>query len=320
MQRSINFKGEKCKKMNEIIKRKIFIKAVNMKPLITKIEMFILVILTIPIILMIIDSINIIRINNYSNIILDFSNINQDIMLLKTASNRIFSDFSEFNMAGKFNLTGENVYCIDDIYKDHDKKIAFLTFDDGPSSNTEVILDILNQKGVKATFFVLGVSVIDNPDLVLKIAQQGHGIGNHSYSHHLFYGGNFTPDAFLSDILRNDKELKNILGEEFKGNLFRFPGGNYYEIFPEKIPYHVKMIEAGFKDIDWNVDSMDASFISPNKEFILSKIKNQCENKKISVILMHDVSFKPGTVAALPDIIDYLKSIGFEFGIINSYQ
>lgn len=272
--------------------------------------------------IMIMDFIIITEINTYSDIILDFSHISKNAVLHKAYTNQIFSQPLEFNIIEnhKFKLSGENIYDIDNIYDDHGKRIAFLTFDDGPSSHTDSILNILNEKNVKATFFVLGVSVNEYPELVLKIAKQGHGIGNHSYSHNISYWGDFTPDVFLSDILKNDNKLKSILGEGFKGNLVRFPGGNFYETQAEKIPYNAKLLQAGFRDIDWNIDSRDSSSFNPSREFILDNVKNQSEDKRTAVILMHDVSFKPNVVAALPEIIDYLKSVGFEFGIINSYQ
>jgi peptidoglycan/xylan/chitin deacetylase (PgdA/CDA1 family) len=113
------------------------------------------------------------------------------------------------------------------------KKIAFLTFDDGPSTSvTPIILDTLKQYNIKATFFLLGENVEKNEkskELVKREFNEGHAIGNHTYSHNrgrlLFPNNKVNVPVFMDDVNKNDKALKNILGNGFNTRLLRLPGG-----------------------------------------------------------------------------------------------
>lgn len=205
------------------------------------------------------------------------------------------------------------VMTVDEIWNKEDKrKIAFLTFDDGPSSHTHKILDILEKYNIKATFFVLGTSAKNYPEYLKKEVELGNSIGNHTYSHRIKYYGDYTPDAFVDDVRKCDDAIKEVLGQDFKTNLVRFPGGSF------KHKSYVQALESsGFKSIDWNVENGDARRLNVPKEELINNVKNDAVNYNKIVILMHDSATKETTVEALPDIIEYLKSQGFEFGIVS---
>lgn len=111
------------------------------------------------------------------------------------------------------------------------KKVAYLSFDDGPSVTvTPKILDILKKQKVKATFFIVGKEADENEhtrNIIKRIVKEGHAIGNHTYSHnykYLYPNKRVSTDHVMQDIERNNKVLKSILGPEFTTRMIRFPG------------------------------------------------------------------------------------------------
>lgn len=197
-------------------------------------------------------------------------------------------------------------------------KIAYLTFDDGPSDNTPKILDILKENNIKATFFVNGRP--ERKDTYLRIINEGHTIGNHTYSHDyaLLYK---TIDGFNRDKQKLDDFIFGITG--MKSQILRFPGGSNNTVsyqyggrdFMDKLTQYIK--QAGIKYFDWNVDSTDASVVTQNKEKIISEVLNGARNKKQAIILMHDSAPKTTTAQALPSIIKGLKEQGFRFAALS---
>jgi len=205
------------------------------------------------------------------------------------------------------------VMTVKEIWENKDKKkIAFLTFDDGPSKYTPKILDILKRYNIKATFFVLGTSVQNYPEYLKREVEEGQSIANHSFSHDIRYFGRNTPDYFVQDVKKCDVEIKKVLGEDFKTNLVRFPGGS----FGHK-SYIDNLRAAGFDHIDWNVENGDATRLNVPKQELIDNVKKEMSTHNHVVILMHDSATKATTVEALPEIIEFLKSRGFEFGLIS---
>ncbi|WP_416198323.1 MAG: Peptidoglycan/xylan/chitin deacetylase, PgdA/CDA1 family [Sporanaerobacter sp.] len=194
------------------------------------------------------------------------------------------------------------------------KKIAYLTFDDGPSKNvTPQILDILDKYNIKATFFTIGYLAEQNPELVKREYESGHAIGNHTYSHNYKYVYKST-DNFIADLDKAEKVLKSILGEDFKTNVIRFPGGSHGD---KKKPF-VKAVEAkGISYVDWNALNGDAEGHNIPKDKLVQRFKSTAKGKNKLIILMHDAAAKKTTVAALPEILDYLISQGYEFRIFD---
>jgi peptidoglycan/xylan/chitin deacetylase (PgdA/CDA1 family) len=198
-------------------------------------------------------------------------------------------------------------------------KIAYLTFDDGPSSNTLEILKVLKQYDIKATFFVNG-----HPDLVnlyKQISDDGHVLANHTYSHD--YKSIYSSSAnFKKDVKKLDAYLTEITCKE-PNYILRYPGGSNNHISRgyggmEVMNSVIKdMNKEGYLYFDWNVDSTDASVFRQTKENIVQAVLTQSKDVKHAVILMHDLNPKTTTVQALPEIIEGLKSQGFAFDALS---
>lgn len=200
------------------------------------------------------------------------------------------------------------------IYKPDGHKIAYLTFDDGPSINTTpVILKTLDKYNIKATFFIVGSLAIENPDLVRKEFADGQSIGNHSYSHnykHIYSDTN----TFIRDINKCDTVLKSILGSNFNSRLVRFPGGSFGERLR---PFRETLKRDGYNYVDWNDLTGDAEGQNIPVDKLLNNLQRNTEGKQHVVILMHDVSTKETTVQALPQVIEYLKSQNYSFRVLK---
>jgi peptidoglycan-N-acetylglucosamine deacetylase len=197
-------------------------------------------------------------------------------------------------------------------------KVAYLTFDDGPSDNTPKILDILKENNIKATFFVNGYPA--RREIYQRIINEGHTIGNHTYSHNYAYLYQ-TVDGFNSDKQKLDDFIYEITN--VKPQILRFPGGSNNQVsyryggtaFMDTLTKQVK--QAGVKYFDWNVDSTDASVVTQDKDKIISQVLNGSKNKKQAIILMHDSQPKTTTAQALPSIISGLKEQGFIFSSLS---
>ncbi len=192
-------------------------------------------------------------------------------------------------------------------------KKAYLTFDDGPSENTGALLDVLKAYNVRATFFVTGEAARKNPDLIIRIHNEGHSIGNHSNTHVYNYIYD-NPDAFWLEVTGAQTILENILGTENTQKLFRFPGGSFGEKKEQFLPLIKSM---GYKYVDWNALNGDAEGGDFTAEKSMEYIKEQCTDTGNVIVLMHDAKNKSVTVETLPQIIEYLKSEGYSFDKIT---
>lgn len=198
--------------------------------------------------------------------------------------------------------------------KEEKLKVAYLTFDDGPSGNTPKILDILKRKNVPATFFVIG-----NPGMketYKRIVDEGHVLGNHTYGHE--YNKIYkTPETFFADVDKLNDLLEEATGQRTK--ILRFPGGSNNTVSRHAGGKGIMsvMIDAvlddGYRYFDWNVDSQDASKAKQSKDVIVRSVLNGANSTNKAVILMHDAAAKTTTVDALPEIIDGLTQKGFIF-------
>lgn len=122
-------------------------------------------------------------------------------------------------------LTEQGKQNIKTIYKSETKR-AFLTFDDGPSINTNDVLNILKENDIKATFFVLGKQVELFPETTKRLYDEGHYIANHGYSH-IYQNIYNTPEQVLAEYNQcNEIIAKTIEVQEYNSHLFRFPGGS----------------------------------------------------------------------------------------------
>ncbi len=194
-------------------------------------------------------------------------------------------------------------------------KTVYLTFDDGPSSYTPQILDTLDKYGVKATFFVKNGGKYNY--LMKDIVNRGNAIGLHTYSHD--YKKIYSSDtAYFNDL----NKISDLVYEQtgVRSKIIRFPGGTSNTVSKE----HSKGImtrlsksvtEQGYVYFDWNCDNGDAAGANT-----VQKQLNNCSKYPKSastvVVLMHDT--KSTTRDALPKIIEYYKSCGFQFGVLTT--
>lgn len=204
------------------------------------------------------------------------------------------------------------------FYREDNKKIAYLTFDDGPSEHsTEKVLDILKANDIKATFFTLGSSIERNPkskEILKRMAKEGHAIGSHGYSHEysiLYPNRTVDVQAFLNDFEKNDKLLKDKLGKDFSTRLIRLPGG--HSSWNGTDALDVELEKRGIIQVDWNSLNGDAEGHDKPKEVLLSNLQETVLDQDVVIVLMHDTDSKKGTVDYLQSAIDYLRGEGFEF-------
>ena len=206
---------------------------------------------------------------------------------------------------GRENL--KNIYHGDD-------KIAYLTFDDGPSNNTSKILDILNQYNIKATFFVLGAQVKIFPETTNRMYNEGHYIANHGYSHkyQTIYQ---SPEQVLNEFNQcNQIVAQTINVPEYNSHLFRFPGGSVGGKYASiKSQAATLLSQNNILYIDWNSLTGDAQKQDLTEDYLMENLKNTTANKNHIVVLMHDAQAKIKTVEVLPKVIEYLKQQGYSF-------
>ena len=206
------------------------------------------------------------------------------------------------------------------------KKVVYLTFDDGPSTtNTPQVLDILDNYNVKATFFVLGSSIDKSEkakEVLKETVKRGHAIANHTYGHdysYLYPNRTMNVDNILSDLEKSQNSMKAVLGKDFSTRVIRLPGG--YWSWQGRTPMKEAMDNKGYYNVDWNALNKDAEGKKKNADELLQCVKDSVEflgpNADSVVLLMHDTYGKEETVNALPRIIEYLQSQGFEFRSIK---
>ncbi len=187
-----------------------------------------------------------------------------------------------------------------------------LTFDDGPSPRyTPAILDVLREKGVKATFFVVGKHVEKYPEIARKIVLDGHEIGNHTYSHR-----DLVP-ASQRTVLREINQAEQVIEKicRVKPSLFRPPRGLYSESVRQLV------VEQGYTMVLWSVSTLDWSGLTAC--MILRRVKKYARNG--SIILFHDSGallkreggLRDRTVKALSQVIDYLSSQNLQFVTVS---
>lgn len=189
-------------------------------------------------------------------------------------------------------------------FKGPEVKQVALTFDDVPDPRfTPQILEALSKQGVRATFFVVGHRVKKHPDLLRRIHNEGHVIGNHSYSHPQF--SNKSVIQFQKEIQRTEDIIAELIG--YRPRLIRPPYGEINENQVRWAKQH------GYKLVNWNVDSLDWKGI--NKEKVKKNVLNAAGPG--SIILMHGGggtgSNLAGSIEALPDIIHELQAKGYQF-------
>jgi len=194
------------------------------------------------------------------------------------------------------------------------RKIAYLTFDDGPYYNTYRVLDILRDKDVKATFFTISMNgeyCYDNRSencfvMYNEYLKGGHTIANHTYTHAIRGGLYDSEYSFINAIERQEEHIKNQTNG-YITNIVRFPGGSS-QAKELKNPIIERLREKGYGWVDWSANDGDGKALY-SKEQAWNNLYSTV-NDNIEVILFHD--YNGITTEILPDVIDYLRNNGYE--------
>jgi len=237
----------------------------------------------------------------------DNSDLNNQVKLLSETINNLNQQLVELSKVQSTFQSSES------------NKVAYLTFDDGPSEITEKILDLLKINNIKATFFVVGRTDDYSKKMYKRIVTDGHTLALHTYSHN--YAEIYSSEeAFLDDL----NKLKSLIVTEtgVSPKYIRFAGGSSNSISKEysqgimtKLTKDV--LDNGYKYFDWNVSSGDASPTPCSSTVIVNNIFNSINDKSQLMILMHDSNGKQAVVDALPEIIEGLRKANFIFAAID---
>ncbi len=189
-------------------------------------------------------------------------------------------------------------------------KKVYLTFDDGPGSQTGKILDILKKNHVKATFFVTGKEDASSKKIYQRIVKEGHTLAMHSYSHiqDVIYD---SKEAFEKDLKQINRCLYEATGVHTK--FYRFPGGSSTQNTSLPIQNFIDVLNKNhYLYLDWNVISPDINNANATKEQVVTGVMQGVDAYDTAVVLMYDVADKPMTVKALPSIIKQIKVKNYE--------
>ncbi len=189
-------------------------------------------------------------------------------------------------------------------------KKVYLTFDDGPGSQTGKILDILKKNHVKATFFVTGKEDASSKKIYQRIVKEGHTLAMHSYSHiqDMIYD---SKEAFEKDLKQINRCLYEATGVHTK--FYRFPGGSSTQNTSLSIQNFIDVLKKNhYLYLDWNVISPDINNANATKEQVVTGVMQGVDAYDTAVVLMYDVADKPMTVKALPSIIKQIKAKNYE--------
>ena len=246
---------------------------------------------------------------------LEMKEIEKDLRELRTIiigeQTNIDEDYNSVSSLDKQQATSSAILAEvpkDGSIKEPDvKHKVYLTFDDGPSKQTEAILDILDEYGVKATFFVVGKDGENVDERLKMIYERGHTIGMHSYSHDYtdIYD---SMEAFRADFLKSKQYIYDATGVETK--YFRFPGGSSNTMGKIDMNEVVEFLqEQGVEYYDWNISSGDGGGTLMPADVIVENCTEDILRYESSIILMHDSVGKTTTVEALPQIIAAIQAM-----------
>jgi peptidoglycan/xylan/chitin deacetylase (PgdA/CDA1 family) len=199
-----------------------------------------------------------------------------------------------------------------------ERKIAYMSFDDGPSNVTPKILDTLKEYDVKATFFIIAGNIKeDEIDILKRIIEEEHSIGIHTYSHK--YNDIYSSvEAYLEDFYKVYQLIYEATG--VKTNIFRFPWGSS-NTYNKKIKKELitEMERRGFSYFDWNVSAED-SIGNPSQAVIKKNILKDLDRFNAPIVLMHDSAINNNTAKILPEILTIMKDKGYVFDLLENRE
>lgn len=194
--------------------------------------------------------------------------------------------------------------------------VIYLTFDDGPTSNTDRVLEVLAEKDVKATFFVTGPQNAKAEERLRAIVAQGHTLGMHTYCHDydIIYE---SVESFLKDMYQVFEMIRDATGEA--PTVFRFAGGS---INGHNMGIHqelmAEMLRRGFVPYDWNMSAQDATSRTLPVDEVIRNVMGSAAGKQRGIVLMHDGAYQKTSAEALGTIIDRFREQGFRFDRISA--
>ncbi len=245
-------------------------------------------------------------INNIdSNYIVEW-NSKYKLLRIKKNDNSVTDDQIALKYPKEF-----GIYQIDGVFRPiNPTKFAYLTFDDGPSKNvTPTILDVLKETGCKATFFINGVNVSGKENILKRIVNEGHTIGNHSYSHKSSIYNSLS--EFRTDLEKNEKLIYDITGYEC--SVFRAPYGKNLND-----SYKSYLKDNGYMTYYWNVDPGDSTIKNVTAQKLINNVAYQIKNKQDVIIILHDMSNKEETAKSIKGIIKLLWENGYDLRPIDN--
>ena len=189
-------------------------------------------------------------------------------------------------------------------------KKVYLTFDDGPGTQTAEILDILKKEKVKATFFVTGKEDSYSKKMYKRIVDEGHTLGMHSYSH--IYDNIYKSEkAFSEDFNKLYNLLYDATGKY--PEWYRFPGGSSTETMKASLGSLVHVLEnKNVSYIDWNVISPEAMNPKVSKKKMIDGIMSDVSGYDTAVVMLYDAANRPMTVKSLSSLIRKMKQKNYE--------
>ena len=200
--------------------------------------------------------------------------------------------------SGEAEIPREILETLDPVTREmltEEPKYLALTFDDGPRrGTTDILLNGLQERGVPATFFVVGEQIEGNEDLILRMKAEGHQIGNHTYSHTMLLKAEKA--AMMEEIRKTEVMLEQLIG-----------GGHYWLRPPYGLIDVKRAAQVKTPMIYWSVDPEDWDLLDTEK--VVARVMEQITNKDI--ILLHD--FYPTSVDAALELIDRLQEKGYTF-------
>lgn len=199
-------------------------------------------------------------------------------------------------------------YQVPEYWDQRERKVVYLTFDDGPSARTRDILEVLKEHDVPATFFFIGTQISGREEIIKEVDQAGHYVGMHSISHSVdtLYNAE-TPDNLSNELIEMQDMMEEIIGK--RPILFRPPYGSMPHM--NKEPIIESLVKNGFKCWDWTVDTLDWNATSAAQ--IINTVERTSGDKN-EIVLLHE---KALSVEALPGIIKHYKEKGYEFRVYD---
>ena len=199
------------------------------------------------------------------------------------------------------------------------EKVAYVTFDDGPSEITPGILDTLKKYDAKATFFLIGEEITEErEEIVKREIEEGHSVGVHTYCHKKeeMY---CNKEYFWNDFEKCKTRIEEVIGKPV--SLHRFPwGSNNGYVCPLVDDLMEELQKKKITSFDWNVSGEDSVAVGVPMASIYLNVKKDLDKYDNPIILLHDSNTMKNTAAVLPEILEMIKEKGYRFDTLTSRE